>query len=61
MEEVTDADLGVLEGNGYPSVAARQAFASKLILLAETTTALSDRLSMRHFSHTERALQVMTA
>jgi len=60
MEEVTDSDLGVLEGDGYPSVAARQAFAAKLTALAQTTNALSDRLSMRHFSHTERALQVMT-
>jgi uncharacterized circularly permuted ATP-grasp superfamily protein/uncharacterized alpha-E superfamily protein len=60
MEEVTDADLGVLEGDGYPSVAARQAFAVKLKTLEDAATGLSDRLSMRHFSHTERTLQVTT-
>ena len=38
MEELTDSDLGVLEGSsGYPSVAARQAFAQKLNELAAAT------------------------
>lgn len=61
MEELTDSDFGVLEGSsGYPSVAARQGFAQKLNELAAATIALSDRLSMRHFSHTERELQVVT-
>lgn len=60
MEELSESDLGVLEGTGYPSVAARQAFAQQLNALATAATALSDRLSMRHFSHTERKLQVVT-
>ena len=54
-----EADFGALEGTGYTAIAARQEFARRLTALAEAATQLSDRLSMRHFSHTERDLQVV--
>ncbi len=56
-----ETDFGVLEGAGYTAAGARQAFAQRLIALADAATQLSDRLSMRHFSHTEGDLQVVAA
>jgi uncharacterized circularly permuted ATP-grasp superfamily protein/uncharacterized alpha-E superfamily protein len=56
---VAEADFGVLEGAGYNAIAARQAFAQQLTALADAATQLSDRLSMRHFSHTESDLHVV--
>ncbi|HMN44339.1 MAG TPA: circularly permuted type 2 ATP-grasp protein [Povalibacter sp.] len=61
VADIDDADLGVLEGAGYTAIAARQAFAQRLLALAGAATDLSDRLSMRHFSHTEGDLQVVAA
>jgi uncharacterized circularly permuted ATP-grasp superfamily protein/uncharacterized alpha-E superfamily protein len=61
VAEIDEADLGVLEGTGYNAIAARQAFAQRLLALAAAATDLSDRLSMRHFSHTESHLQVVAA
>jgi uncharacterized alpha-E superfamily protein len=58
---VAEADLGVLEGSGYNASAARQAFAQQLVTLGDAATQLSDRLSMRHFSHTEGDLHVVAA
>ena len=58
---IAEADLGVLEGSGYNAVAARQAFAQQLTALADAATQLSDKLSMRHFSHTEGDLHVVAA
>jgi uncharacterized alpha-E superfamily protein len=58
---VAEADFGVLEGAGYNAVAARQGFAQQLTALADAATQLSDKLSMRHFSHTEGDLHVVAA
>jgi uncharacterized alpha-E superfamily protein len=59
--EIEESDLHVLEGSGYTAIAARQQFAARLAALAENATQLSDRLSLRHFSHTEENLQVVAA
>jgi uncharacterized circularly permuted ATP-grasp superfamily protein/uncharacterized alpha-E superfamily protein len=60
-DEVIDVDFGVLEGVGFTASAARQAFAERLRALADASLQLSDRLSMKHFSHTERDLQAVVA
>jgi uncharacterized alpha-E superfamily protein len=52
VAELEEADLGVLEGTGYTAIAARQEFARRLTAINDAATQLSDRLSMRHFSHT---------
>jgi uncharacterized alpha-E superfamily protein len=59
VSEVAESDFGVLEGVGYTAVAARQSFAQRLTALNDAATQLSDRLSMRHFSHTERDVHVV--
>jgi uncharacterized alpha-E superfamily protein len=59
--EVIDVDFGVLEGIGFTAGAARQAFGERLRGLADAALLLSDRLSMKHFSHTERDLQAVLA
>jgi hypothetical protein len=56
----TDADLFTLESDGAASRAARQALAAQLLALQSAAAALSDRLSMRHFSHTGNAQSVWT-
>ncbi|WP_349261144.1 circularly permuted type 2 ATP-grasp protein [Povalibacter sp.] len=61
LADLDDADFGVLEGAGYTAIAARQAFGQRLLALSAAATDLSDWLSMRHFSHTEDALQVVAA
>lgn len=61
LASLEEMDLGVLEGAGYTAIAARQEFARRLLALAEAATQLSDRLSMRHFSHTDSDLQVVAA
>jgi uncharacterized alpha-E superfamily protein len=57
--EIEESDLHVLEGSGYTAIAARQQFAARLAALAEDAMQLSDRLSLRHFSHTDENLQVV--
>jgi uncharacterized alpha-E superfamily protein len=59
--EVVDLDFGSLEGAGYPAVAARQAFAQKLNCIGDAALHLSDRLSMKHFSHTDLDLHTVAA
>lgn len=61
VNDIAETDFGVLEGSGYTAIAARQAFAQRLAALGDAATLLSDRLSMRHFSHTERDLHVVAA
>ncbi len=61
---VTDAietDFGALEGKGCNADVARQAFACKLSGVSEASLLLSDRLSMRHFSHIDLDLHSVTA
>jgi uncharacterized alpha-E superfamily protein len=51
--DLTDAELAVLETEGAAGEEARAAVAARLRALAAAASALSDRLSLRHFSHTE--------
>jgi uncharacterized circularly permuted ATP-grasp superfamily protein/uncharacterized alpha-E superfamily protein len=60
IPEFTDADLLTLESDGATAQAARQTLAVKLLALQAAAAALSDRLSMRHFSHTGNAQSVWT-
>ena len=59
--DVIDVDFGVLEGAGFTASAARQAFAQRLAALSAGALLLSDRFSMKHFSHTDRDLQAVVA
>jgi uncharacterized alpha-E superfamily protein len=52
LPEFTDSDLLTLESDGAEAQAARQALAAKLNALQAAGAQFSDRLSMRHFSHT---------
>ncbi|HTY93885.1 MAG TPA: circularly permuted type 2 ATP-grasp protein [Steroidobacteraceae bacterium] len=56
---LTDSQLMVLEGDGPAAAAARAHLASRLQRLANAAGALSDRLSMRHFSHTSLDSQAL--
>jgi len=56
----TDRELLTLEGEGDEARAARQALAERLAALQRASAQLSDRLSMRHFSHTGDSQSVWT-
>jgi uncharacterized circularly permuted ATP-grasp superfamily protein/uncharacterized alpha-E superfamily protein len=60
LPEFTDGDLFLLESEGAHAQAARQALAVKLLALQAACAQLSDRLSMRHFSHTGASFSVWT-
>jgi uncharacterized alpha-E superfamily protein len=51
IPQVTDADLMVLECDGPEGLRARRAMAERLRSLGWAAGQLSDRLSLRHFSH----------
>jgi uncharacterized alpha-E superfamily protein len=56
---LTDSQLLVLEGDGPAAAAARVHLASRLQQLASAAGQFSDRLSMRHFSHTSLDSQAL--
>jgi uncharacterized alpha-E superfamily protein len=56
-----DADIAALEGDGDLATAARRSLAIRLELLVAATARLSDRLSLRHFSHVELDLRMVAA
>jgi uncharacterized alpha-E superfamily protein len=58
IPDFTDRELLTLEGEGAEARAARQALAAQLLALQAAGAQLSDRLSMRHFSHTGDAQSV---
>ena len=60
IPEFTDAELLTLEGEGDEAQAARQTLAAGLRALHVAAAKLSDRLSMRHFSHTWDSQSVWT-
>jgi uncharacterized alpha-E superfamily protein len=60
LPEFTDGDLFMLESDGAFAQEARQALAVKLNALKAACAQLSDRLSMRHFSHTGASQSVWT-
>jgi len=60
IPEFTDDDLLMLESEGDAPHAARLALAEKLRSLQAAGAQLSDRLSMRHFSHTGDSQSVWT-
>lgn len=51
LPDLPDEELLQLENAGEPGSAARQAFAQRLRTLSASAGELSDRLSLRHFSH----------
>ena len=61
VSDVIETDFGALEGNGYSADVARQGFSQRLGGVTEAVLLLSDRLSMRHFSHTDLDLHAVTA
>lgn len=56
---LSDEDLLALEAEGEAAVAARGALAARLQALGAATAQLSDRLSMRHFSHSRLDLHAL--
>jgi uncharacterized circularly permuted ATP-grasp superfamily protein/uncharacterized alpha-E superfamily protein len=60
IPEFTDSGLLTLEGDDDEARAARQALAARLRALHVAGAQLSDRLSMRHFSHTGDSQSVWT-
>jgi uncharacterized alpha-E superfamily protein len=60
IPEFTDRELLILEGEGDEAQAARQTLAAQLTALQGAGAQLSDRLSMRHFSHTGASQSVRT-
>jgi uncharacterized alpha-E superfamily protein len=51
IPQLTDAKLMALESDGAEAVQARQSMAERLRALSWAAGQLSDRLSLRHFSH----------
>jgi hypothetical protein len=60
IPEFTDRELLTLEGEGDEAQASRQALAARMTALQAAAARLSDRLSMRHFSHTGDSQSVWT-
>jgi uncharacterized alpha-E superfamily protein len=60
IPEFSDSDLIRLESDGDEARAARLALAAQLQVLHSAAAQLSDRLSMRHFSHTGDSQSVWT-
>jgi hypothetical protein len=61
MNPLLEVDLGTLEGEGHGATAARQAFAGCLDGLGLAAGRLSDRLSLRHFSHVKSDIHTVAA
>ena len=61
LPELEGAELFVLEGEGDTAADARYALARDMWALAAAARDLSDRLSMRHFSHTGAATRSLAA
>lgn len=61
LAPLLELDLGTLEGEGHGAMAARQAFATRLDALAAVAGRLSDRLSLRHFSHVKSDIHTVAA
>jgi uncharacterized alpha-E superfamily protein len=61
VTDLIDSDFGALEGAGHSAELARQGFSRALDKVVEAASLLSDRLSMRHFSHTELDRHAVTA
>ncbi len=51
LPQLTDSELALIEGDGAETLEARAALARRLEALAAAASALSNRLSLRHFSH----------
>ena len=60
IPEFTDSELLTLESEGDEAQASRRALAARLRALHAAGAKLSDRLSMRHFSHTGDSQSVWT-
>jgi uncharacterized circularly permuted ATP-grasp superfamily protein/uncharacterized alpha-E superfamily protein len=60
LAEFSDRELLALEAEGKTEQASRQKLATHLHAVQAASAQLSDRLSMRHFSHTGNSLSVWT-
>jgi uncharacterized alpha-E superfamily protein len=58
-QALVEADIGTLEGEGQGAVYMRQTFAQALEAFAAAAGRLSDRLSLRHFSHVQDKVQAV--
>jgi uncharacterized alpha-E superfamily protein len=56
---LVEMDLGTLEGEGQGAIYMRQTFAQSLQAFAAAAGRLSDRLSLRHFSHVQDKMQAV--
>jgi uncharacterized alpha-E superfamily protein len=61
LQPLLEVDLGTLEGSGHGATSARLSFASDLEALAAAAGRLSDRLSLRHFSHVKSDVHTVAA
>ncbi len=61
LTPLLELDLGTLEGEGHGAMSARQVFAARLEALAAVAGRLSDRLSLRHFSHVKADVHTVAA
>jgi uncharacterized circularly permuted ATP-grasp superfamily protein/uncharacterized alpha-E superfamily protein len=59
IPQLTDAKLAALEADGVEATHARQSMAERLRALGWSAGALSDRLSLRHFSHIAQNAQAL--
>jgi len=59
IPQLTDAKLMALESDGAEAVQARQSMAERLRALGWAAGQLSDRLSLRHFSHITQDAQAL--
>lgn len=60
IPQLTDAKLMALESDGAEAVQARQSMAERLRALSWAAGQLSDRLSLRHFSHITQDAQALS-
>ncbi|MBV8803981.1 MAG: hypothetical protein JO042_03015, partial [Sinobacteraceae bacterium] len=59
IPQLTDARLMALESDGPEAAQARQSMAERLRALSWSAGQLSDRLSLRHFSHIAQSAQAL--
>jgi hypothetical protein len=60
IPQLTDAKLMGLEADGAEALQARQSMAERLRALSWSAGQLSDRLSLRHFSHIAQSAQALS-
>ena len=61
MAALSEVDLGAVEGDGQGASYARQTLISRLETLSAAARGLSDRLSLRYFSHIDSELHAVAS